>query len=291
MGRPDRFLTKSVNPASEFACPLASGAPIAHDCSIDQALETEAKMQAPDAAAGGQKPQDTILVVEDDPDIVEILRLYLESSGYRFLSAGDGKRGLDVLHGGDASLVLVDLMMPSMNGFDFIKEARAFTDIPIIIVSARNQPSDKVLGLDLGADGYVTKPFDPTEVLAYVRSALRRYNQSKAAPHDGEGPATGEKNVLSAGDLELDLDTLVLRKRGNVMPLTASELKILHKMMSAPGHVFTKAQLYEAISGSSYGGAESIMMHVSNIRSKIEDDPGKPAHIKTVRGLGYRFDE
>lgn len=272
--------------------PLASDTPIAHDCSINQASEIEAKMQAPDAAAGGQEPKGTILVVEDDPDIVEILRLYLESSGYRFLSAGDGKHGLDVLHESDASLALVDLMMPSMNGFDFIKEARAFTDIPIIIVSARNQPSDKVLGLDLDADGYVTKPFDPTEVLAYVRAALRRYHQGKTAPRDGdEGAATGEKNVLSAGDLELDLDTLVLRKRGNVMPLTASELKILHKMMSAPGHVFTKAQLYEAISGSSYGGAESIMMHVSNIRSKIEDDPGKPAHIKTVRGLGYRFDK
>ncbi len=210
--------------------------------SISQASETEAKMQAPDAAAGGQEPQDTILVVEDDPDIVEILRLYLGSSGYRFLSAGDGERGLDVLRNSDVSLALVDLMMPSMNGFDFIKEARSFTDIPIIIVSARNQPSDKVLGLDLGADGYVTKPFDPTEVLAYVRAALRRYRQGKAAEHDGaEGASTGEKNVLSAGDLELDLDTLVLRKRGNVMPLTASELKILHKMMSAPGHVFTKA--------------------------------------------------
>ena len=150
--------------------PLASDTPIAHDCSINQASEIEAKMQAPDAAAGGQEPKGTILVVEDDPDIVEILRLYLESSGYRFLSAGDGKHGLDVLHESDASLALVDLMMPSMNGFDFIKEARAFTDIPIIIVSARNQPSDKVLGLDLGADGYVTKPFDPTEVLAYVRA-------------------------------------------------------------------------------------------------------------------------
>ena len=213
--------------------------------SISQAPEAEAKMQAPDAAAGGQEPQDTILVVEDDPDIVEILRLYLGSSGYRFLSAGDGERGLDVLRNSDVSLALVDLMMPSMNGFDFIKEARAFTDIPVIIVSARNQPSDKVLGLDLGADGYVTKPFDPTEVLAYVRAALRRYRQGKAVQHDGaEAPATGEKNVLSAGDLELDLDTLVLRKRGNVMPLTASELKILHKMMSTPGHVFTKAQLY-----------------------------------------------
>ena len=104
--------------------PLASDTPIAHDCSIDQAPETEAKMQAPDAAAGGQEPKGTILVVEDDPDIVEILRLYLESSGYRFLSAGDGKHGLDVLHESDASLALVDLMMPSMNGFDFIKEAR-----------------------------------------------------------------------------------------------------------------------------------------------------------------------
>lgn len=233
---------------------------------------------------------DKILIVEDDDDIVEILSLYLSSSGYDVDSASNGTEGIERLRTSGASAILVDLMMPSMNGFDFIKQARTFCDAPIIIVSARNQPTDKMLGLDLGADGYITKPFDPVEVLAYVRAVLRRYHQG------GSGGICSVQNddgqsVIQAGRLSLDLNTLVLRKDGVVINLTASELKIIAKFLQSPRHIFTKAQLYEVVSGSTYGdGAESIMVHISNIRSKIEDDPNKPQFIVTVRGLGYRYE-
>jgi DNA-binding response OmpR family regulator len=231
--------------------------------------------------------EDCVLIVEDDADIVEILRLYLEGSGYQVVEASNGTEGLERLRSHAVSIALVDIMMPGMNGFDFIKKARKSSNIPIIILSARNQPSDKMVGLDLGADGYITKPFDPMEVLAYIRAALRRCQPmgSSAPAHKAAG------NTISTGAYEIDLDELVLRKQGVAVPLTASELKLAMKLMSAPGHVFSKSQLYEAISGSSYGGGEeSVMMHISNIRTKIEDDPAHPKAIVTVRGLGYKFE-
>lgn len=224
-----------------------------------------------------------VLVVEDDPDIVEILRLYLEGSGYVVLSAKNGADGLELLGREQVAVILTDIMMPVMNGFDFIKRARDITDAPIIILSARDQVSDKLVGLDSGADGYITKPFDPMEALAYVRAAIRRYG--------GSGPSDGSKRVLRAGDLEMDVDGLTLRKRGEVVSLTASELKIMAKLLSTPGRIFTKAQLYEAVTGVSYeGGEDSIMVHISNIRAKVEDDPSHPKVITTVRGLGYKIE-
>lgn len=238
------------------------------------------------ASNGNQERNMTerVLIVEDDRDIVEILALYLSGAGYEVEAAPDGIEGVDALRERGASVVLVDLMMPHMNGFDFIKEARSFSNAPIIVVSARNQPSDKALGLDLGADGYITKPFDPTEVLAYVRAMIRR--NGMASHEDTAAAAT----VLRVGDVELDTEQLVVRKRGEAVVLTASEFKIVMRMMSSSGRVFTKAQLYEAVSGESYDdGGDTIMVHISNIRSKIEDDPSDPQLIETVRGLGYRF--
>lgn len=181
-------------------------------------------------------------------------------------------------------------MMPNVNGFEFISSARAMTDVPIIVVSARGNPADKALGLDLGADGYITKPFDPSEVLAYVRAVLRRYRNGLSASLRSEDEPSTSPGILSCGDLELDREALVLRKRGRVVPLTVSEIKIVMRLMSAPGRIFTKAQLYEAASGiSTEASSESVMVHISNIRAKIEDDPAKPAYIVTVRGLGYKL--
>ena len=231
---------------------------------------------------------ETVLIVEDDSDIVEILSLYLCGSDYQVETAANGRLGLELLKSAFPSVVLVDLMMPEMNGFDFIKEARLVSDAPIVIISARSQPTDKMLGLDLGADGYITKAFDPIEVLAYVRAVLRRCNVLSAAD---AGDASLNHAVVRIGNIEFDKESLIVRKNGNVVPFTASELKIFSKLFSSPGRVYTKAQLYEQISSSSYGGGEdSIMVHVSNIRSKIEDDPNSPTHIVTVRGLGYRFE-
>lgn len=228
---------------------------------------------------------DCILIVEDDHDIVEILSLYLQGAGYEVKAAPDGVQGMDALRQGGVAVVLVDIMMPAMNGFDFIKEARTFSTVPIVIMSARDQATDKMLGLDLGADGYVTKPFEPVEVLAYVRAMIRRSGLQQTVEVPSPSP------TIRVGDFELDTEQIVVRKRGETVPLTASEYKIVARLMSSPGRVFTKAQLYEVVSGEEFeGGSDAIMVHVSNIRAKLEDDPSNPKVIGTVRGLGYRFE-
>ena len=233
-------------------------------------------------------PRDVVLVVEDDTDITELLTLYLNGGGYEVRTAGDGVDGLEALKSGGVSVVLVDIMMPRMNGYDFIRAARAFSDVPIVVVSARSQAVDKMLGLDLGADGYITKPFDPMEAMAYVRAVLRRYRSEKGF---GSGPADGPATV-TVRDLELDTAKLVLRRGGEVVPLTAAELRLMSKFMGSPGRTFTKAQLYEAVAGEPCeGGEDSVMVHISNIRAKLKDsDPDAP-YIRTVRGLGYRLEE
>lgn len=231
----------------------------------------------------------TILVVEDDADIIEILSLYLGGAGFDLLSASNGKQGLELLQGECVDAVLVDIMMPEVNGYEFIKAARSFSDIPIIIVSARNQSADKILGLDVGADGYITKPFEPMEVVSYVKAVLRRSTAAKLATRacrlESEGAA------LTVGDLVFDNDRMELTKRGSAVPLTAAELKIMLKFMRAPGRIFTKAQLYEAVTGDAcLGGEDSIMVHVSNIRAKLGENPADRARVVTVRGLGYRLE-
>lgn len=240
----------------------------------------------------------TVLVAEDDPDITEIMRLYLEGAGYRVVAATDGLAALEALEAEDVSVALVDLMMPRMNGYDFIRAARRISTCPIIIVSARSMPADKVLGLDVGADGYITKPFDPMEVTAYVRAMLRR-TEALDAPRGARdaatsGGAASAGHVLAAGDLALDTKRLVLTRAGAPVALTAAELKIMAQLLAAPGRVFSKAQLYACVSGgdsdASFGGESSVMVHISNIRAKLEDDPAHPRYIATVRGMGYRLD-
>ena len=241
----------------------------------------------------------TVLVAEDDPDITEILRLYLEGAGYRVVAAIDGLAALDVLEAEDVSVALVDIMMPRMNGYDFIRAARRVSTCPIIIVSARSMPADKVLGLDVGADGYITKPFDPMEVTAYVRAMLRRTGALDASrvARDGGAASGGTApagHVLAVGDLALDTKRLILTRAGAPVALTAAELKIMAQLLAAPGRVFSKSQLYACVSGgdsdASFGGESSVMVHISNIRAKLEDDPAHPRYIATVRGMGYRLD-
>lgn len=259
----------------------------------------------------------TVLIAEDDGDIVELLTLYLSGSGYEVLSASDGAEALEIVRSRPVDVALVDIMMPRVNGYDFIKAVRQESDIPIIIVSARNLAADKIVGLDAGADGYITKPFDPLEVTAYIRAVLRRHAQaapvgraaSTGAPVARDAEATAHVMVpqvedalaraampvapeaIVVGPLVFDPERLVLTKDGELIPLTAAELKIMVAFMSAPGRVFSKDQLYACVSGEPVsGGAASVMVHISNIRSKLEDDPLRPQFIKTVRGLGYRLD-
>lgn len=227
-----------------------------------------------------------ILIAEDDADIIELLKLYLESSGYKVISAANGKQALELIQSDRVVLALVDIMMPEMNGYDLIREIRKNSSIPIIILSARSADADKILGLDVGADAYLVKPFNPLEVVAYVKALCRRCYQMGSKEQESTAPQT-----LIVRDLELDLDQFVLKKRGEVVPLTSSEVKIMRKLMSNPGRIFTKAQLYECVNGEYFENDDKTMMvHIYNIRAKLEDNPSRPSYIKTVRGLGYKLE-
>jgi DNA-binding response OmpR family regulator len=226
-----------------------------------------------------------ILIAEDDKDIIELLTLYLSGEGFDILAAENGREALTIAKSEDVSAALVDIMMPVMNGYEFIRELRTFSQIPVIILSARDLDQDRILGLNIGADAYLTKPFNPLEVVAYVKSAVRRWESTKTL-------AAEETGKVVVGELELDQERFTLRKNGVPVQLTSSELKIISKMMKAPEHVFTKAQLYECINGEFYNSDDNTMMvHISNLRAKVEDDPSHPRYIKTVRGLGYKIED
>lgn len=227
-----------------------------------------------------------ILIAEDDPDITEGLSLYLRSAGFIVSSALDGESALLLFRTKPFSLVLVDIMMPKMNGYELIQEIRKTSNLPVIVLSAKNLDTDKILGLDIGADAYITKPFNPLEVLAYVKSAHRRY-------YDLGGQADNEKKQkpIQIGELVLDSKRFEVTKNGELLCLTVTEFKILSKLMQNPNRVFTKAQLYECINGEYFeSDSNTIMVHISNLRSKVEDNPSQPRYIKTVRGLGYKIE-
>ena len=231
-----------------------------------------------------------VLRDEDDEDIVELLSLYLTGEGFTVFSAGNGFQALELLDSVKIDIAILDIMMPEMSGYDLLKKIREAHNFPVIILSAKDLDTDRILGLNLGADAYLTKPFNPLEVVAYVKSALRRYCEL-GSNNDSE-KSEGEKPSLTVGELQLDLFKFILRKRGRVVPLTPTELKIVLKLMQSPGRVYTKAQLYACIGGELYESDDNTMMvHISNIRAKIEDDPSNPRYIKTVRGLGYKIEE
>lgn len=234
-------------------------------------------------------PNQHILIAEDDADIVELLSLYLTGEGYQVLTAENGLQALQLIESTRVDMAILDIMMPEMNGYDVLKRIREKYNFPVIILSAKEMDTDRILGLNLGADAYLTKPFNPLEVVAYVKSALRRYYEL-GCDDSAHKNTTGETS-LTVGELQMDLLKFVLRKRGRVVPLTPTELKIVVKLMQSPGRVYTKAQLYACIGGELYESDDNTMMvHISNIRSKIEDDPSNPRYIKTIRGLGYKIE-
>lgn len=221
--------------------------------------------------------KERILIAEDDEDIVELLSLYLESNNYEVTSANNGEDALNTIKEETISLAIVDIMMPKMNGYELIKSIRKFSDIPIIITSAKSMDNDKILGIDIGADVYITKPFNPLEVVAYVKSLLKR--------------KTNSLNVIKIGALTLDQERYIVMKNDKIITLTSVEYKILSKLMLNPGKVLSKSQLYEYINGEEFQNDDNTMMvHISNLRSKIEDDPANPEYIKTVRGVGYKIE-
>ena len=224
----------------------------------------------------------TILIAEDDQDITDLVRLYLESSGYRVLCAPDGAAALELARTQHVDMAVLDIMMPRMNGYELTRCLRAMSRMPILILSAKNADSDKILGLELGADDYLTKPFNPLEIIARVKANLRRFYELN--PGQPAAPA-------AVGPLRLDPGALRVLKNGAPIALTPTEYKILACLMSAPGRIFTKVQLYEAVSGACFESDENTMMvHISKLRDKVEDDPRHPRFIITVRGLGYKIE-
>ena len=221
----------------------------------------------------------SILIAEDDGDIRGLLRLYLESEGYRVLEVDNGARALELAREESPDMAILDVMMPELNGYELTRALRKFSDIPILILSAKSQDSDKILGLNLGADDYIAKPFNPIEIVARVKAQLRR--------------ATRDSNTtLTVRDLVLDTSSFQLTKGGRTISLTPMEYKILALLMRSPGRIFTKIQLYEGAVGTYFEGDDNTMMvHISKLREKIEDDPKDPRYIITVRGLGDKIEK
>ncbi|MGN0362279.1 MAG: response regulator transcription factor [Bilifractor sp.] len=227
----------------------------------------------------------TILIAEDDENIIEVLKLYLENQGYRILSAPDGIKAYHIIESEHVDLGLFDIMMPHMNGYELIRKVREKYNMPIIVLSAKKEDSDKILGLDLGADDYLVKPFNPLEVVARVRSALRRFYDLNTGSDEVQ-----DQEVLHYKELTLNKQTMQLFKNGKEIKTTMTEIRIMMLLMQNPGRVYTKVQIYEFLRGEYFENDENtIMVHISNLREKIEDDSRNPKYLLTVRGLGYKI--
>ena len=221
----------------------------------------------------------TIMVVDDEERLVSLLKSYLTQEGFRVVTAPDGHEALFVARNEKPDLIILDIMMPEMDGYEFMRRHRKEQETPIILLTAKIQDSDKVLGLELGADDYVTKPFSPRELAARVRAVLRRV-----------GKTPPEAEVLRVADVILDRSKHLVRVGDQTVSLTPSEFDLLAVLMSAPGRVLSRLQLLDHVQGTAYEGYErTIDVHVKNLRAKIEPDPRQPQYIQTVYGVGYRF--
>lgn len=227
-----------------------------------------------------------ILIAEDDEDIVELLRLYLENEKMEVCAAGNGIDALAIIETERIDLAVLDIMMPGLNGYELTRKIREKSNIPIIILSAKNQDSDKILGLNLGADDYLAKPFNPLEIIARIHAGLRRfYNLNEKTQEQSS-------KIITVGELTINAEEMKIYKKGNEISLTPTEFKILLMLMKAPGRVYTKVQIYESINGQYFESDDNTMMvHMSNLREKIESDPRNPEYIKTIRGLGYKIEK
>lgn len=225
-----------------------------------------------------------ILVVDDDPDLVRLVRAYLERAGFQVLAAHDGATALHILRRDRPALVVLDLMLPDQDGWDITRLVRAdplLTKIPIIMLTARIDDTDKIIGLELGADDYITKPFNPREVVARVRSVLRRTQDNGPLP---------QRRVLQLAGLMLDLDRREVMMDGQPVELTATEFNLLRTLLESPGYAFTRSELIEQAMGYEYEGSERTLdSHMRNLRHKIEPNPGEYTYIQTVYGVGYRL--
>jgi len=226
-----------------------------------------------------QSVNETILVVDDEPKIVKLARDYLEGGGFRVVTAADGKTALAVARHDRPDLIVLDLNLPGLDGLDVCRALRRESDVPIIMLTARVQEADRLIGLELGADDYVTKPFSPRELVARVRAVLRRVRGGVHQP-----------GLIRAGELEIDLHGHRVTRAGAPIRLTRTEFNLLATLAQHPGQTFTRAQLLDRLHGVAYEGYDrSVDAHVKNLRRKLELDPAEPRYVLTIYGIGYKF--
>jgi len=223
----------------------------------------------------------TILVVDDEPKIVQIARDYLEHAGFSVLAASEGKSALDIARSAKPDLVILDLGLPGLDGLDVTRALRKNSSMPIIMLTARSEETDKLVGLELGADDYITKPFSPKELVARVRAVLRRMDASAAS---------AGSDIIRVDDVTLDVPRMLATVGGRPVDLTPTEFQLLVTLARQPGRIFTRAQLLDAIHGVAFESYErAIDAHIKNIRHKIEPNPREPRYILMVYGVGYKF--
>ena len=224
-----------------------------------------------------------ILVCDDEKDIVSALKIYLEPEGYRVLEAYNGQEALDILDREQVHLILLDIMMPKMDGISAVVKLREYSNVPVILLTAKSEDTDKVLGLNIGADDYITKPFNPLEVLARVRSQLRRYMRLG-------GSSSGE-STLNIGGLSLDDGSKDVTVDGEPVSLTPTEYEILKLLMNNPGRVFSPREIYKLVwKDEPYGAESTVAVHIRHLREKVEINPAEPRYIKAVWGQGYKME-
>lgn len=224
-----------------------------------------------------------ILVCDDEKDIVSALQIYLNGGGYHVLTAANGKEAVAAVEREEVHLVLLDIMMPEMDGIMAMAKIREISNVPIILLTAKSEDADKVLGLTVGADDYVTKPFQPVELLARVKSQLRRYMML--------GGSAPKAESLAIGGIELDDKAKEVLLDGEKVPLTPTEFEILKLFMKHPGEVFSPAQIYREVwNGNPYGTENTVAVHIRHLREKLEIDPAQPRYLKVVWGHGYKLE-
>lgn len=231
--------------------------------------------------------QDNILIVEDEIEIAKAIEIYLKSQGYNVFIANNGLAGLKIIEQNNIHLAIVDIMMPVMDGIEMTMNVRENYDFPIIFLSAKSEDIDKITGLNIGGDDYVTKPFVPMELLARVSSQLRRYHKFLNMINKKQE----ESNKYIVGGLELDLDTKEVTIDGKLVKVTPIELKILELLMEKPGRVFSSEQIYENVWNEAAINTETVMVHIRNLREKIEITPSNPQYLKVVWGVGYKIEK
>lgn len=230
-----------------------------------------------------QKNKRKILIIEDEKSISEIIKFNLNREGYEVDVAYDGRSGLDKALAGDVSLILLDIMLPVMSGFEVCKKIRETSDVPILMLTAKEEEADKVLGLELGADDYITKPFGMRELMARIKANLRRSDASDFTDD-------GIKEVQDFGSLQIDMNRYEVRKNGEPLDLTLREFELLRYLAEREDRVFSREQLLEDVWGYEYyGDIRTVDVTVRRLREKLEDDPGDPKYIITKRGIGYYF--